>query len=56
MSKVSIIMTVYNSERYILEAIESCLNQTHDNLELIIIDDGSTDSSLEIINSKSVKV
>jgi glycosyltransferase involved in cell wall biosynthesis len=51
MSKVSIIMTVFNSERYIQEAIESCLNQTHDNLELIIIDDGSTDSSLEIINS-----
>jgi glycosyltransferase involved in cell wall biosynthesis len=44
-------MTVFNGERFIREAIEGCLNQTHDNLELIIIDDGSTDSSLEIINS-----
>jgi glycosyltransferase involved in cell wall biosynthesis len=44
-------MTVFNGERFIREAVESCLNQTHDNLELIIIDDGSTDSSLEIINS-----
>jgi glycosyltransferase involved in cell wall biosynthesis len=48
---VSIIMTVYNGERFLREAIESCVNQTHDNLELIIIDDGSTDNSLEIINS-----
>lgn len=44
-------MTVYNGERFLQEAIESCLVQTHINLELIIIDDGSTDSSLDIINS-----
>lgn len=44
-------MTVFNGERFLREAIESCLAQTYANLELIIIDDGSTDSSLEIINS-----
>lgn len=51
MDKVSIIMTVFDGERFLSEAIESCLLQTHNNLELIIIDDGSTDGSLEIINS-----
>lgn len=44
-------MTVYNGERFLREAIESCLEQTYSNLELIIMDDGSIDSSLEIINS-----
>jgi glycosyltransferase involved in cell wall biosynthesis len=44
-------MTVFNGERYLKSAIESCLEQTHGNFELIIIDDGSNDRSLEIINS-----
>jgi glycosyltransferase involved in cell wall biosynthesis len=44
-------MTVFNGERFLREAVESCLTQTYANLELIIIDDGSTDSSLDIINS-----
>jgi glycosyltransferase involved in cell wall biosynthesis len=51
LDKVSIIMTVFNGERFLREAIESILAQTYANLELIIIDDGSTDSSLAIINS-----
>lgn len=50
-SKVSLIMTVFNGERFLREAVESCLTQTYSNLELLIIDDGSTDSSLEVINS-----
>ena len=45
---ISVIMTVYNSEKYIAEAIESILNQTFQDFEFIIIDDGSTDKSLEI--------
>lgn len=46
---ISVIMPVYNSEKYLNEAIESILNQTFSNFEFIIINDGSTDQSLEII-------
>lgn len=49
---VSVIMPNYNSEDYIEEAIDSVLNQTYDNLELIIIDDGSTDASRSLISAK----
>lgn len=48
---VSIIMPNYNSAEYIAETIESVLNQTYDNWELIISDDCSTDGSIEIINN-----
>ncbi len=48
---VSIIMPVYNNEKYLSGAIESVLNQTHKNIELLILDDGSTDSSLSIIEN-----
>jgi len=44
--QVSILMTVFNAEDYIIEAINSLINQTYTNWELIIVDDGSTDSSL----------
>ena len=49
--KISVILTVFNEERYIANAIESILNQTLTDLELIIINDGSTDDTLDIINS-----
>ena len=49
MHKVSVIMPCYNSEKYIAESIESVLNQTHQRLELLICDDGSSDRSVEII-------
>ncbi len=49
--KVSVIMPVYNREKYVSEAIESILNQTFTDFEFIIIDDGSTDSTAEIIKS-----
>ncbi|MBS1998495.1 MAG: glycosyltransferase family 2 protein [Cyanobacteria bacterium SZAS LIN-2] len=48
---VSVCLPVYNGERYLDGAIESVLNQTYDNVELIIFDDFSTDHSLEIIES-----
>lgn len=47
---VSIVMPIYNGEMYLSIAIESVLNQTHKNLELILINDGSTDNS-HIISS-----
>lgn len=51
--KVSVIMPVYNAEKYLSEAIDSILNQTFTDFEFLIINDGSTDSSLEIINRYS---
>ncbi|MEL7086690.1 MAG: glycosyltransferase [Cyanobacteria bacterium J06597_1] len=48
---ISIVMTVYNRERYVAEAIESVLGQTFTDFELIIWDDGSSDNSLEIARS-----
>ncbi len=44
-------MSVYNGEKYLSEAIESILNQTYSNFEFLIIDDGSTDSTRQIILS-----
>ena len=46
---VSVIMSVYNGEKYLKKAIESILRQTYRNFEFIIIDDGSKDTSLNII-------
>ena len=46
---VSIITPVYNGEKYIEKCIESVLNQTYKNLEMIIVDDGSIDNSENII-------
>lgn len=47
---VSVIVPIYNSEKYIARCIESILNQTYKNIEVILINDGSSDKSLEIIN------
>ncbi|HHF2112802.1 TPA: glycosyltransferase family 2 protein, partial [Haemophilus influenzae] len=51
MPLISIIMPVYNAECYLNQGILSCLNQSYQNIELILIDDGSTDKSIEIINN-----
>lgn len=48
---ITIIMSVYNTERYIKAAIESILNQTFTNFELLVIDDGSADDSIKITHS-----
>jgi glycosyltransferase involved in cell wall biosynthesis len=46
---ISVVMSVYNSEKYLEEAIDSILTQTYENFEFIIINDGSKDNSLDII-------
>ncbi|MGB4660440.1 MAG: glycosyltransferase [Mobilitalea sp.] len=48
--KISVIMPAYNAEKYIQKAIDSVLNQTYRNFELIIIDDCSQDSTMDIVN------
>ena len=47
---ISVIMPVHNGEKYIKEAIDSIINQTYKNIELIIIDDCSTDQTADIFN------
>lgn len=49
--RVSVVMAVYNGERYLSKAIQSILDQSYSNFEFIIVDDGSTDRTLEIIRS-----
>jgi glycosyltransferase involved in cell wall biosynthesis len=47
--KVSILIPCYNAEKWIAQSIQSALDQTHQNKEVIVVDDGSTDGSLNII-------
>ncbi len=50
---VSVIIPIYNVEEYVEECIQSVLNQTYKNIEVILVDDGSTDGSGEICNTYS---
>lgn len=52
---ISVIMPAYNAGKYIAESIESILNQTFQNFELIILDDASTDNTKEIVSSYAQK-
>lgn len=52
---ISIIVPVYNVRPYLNEAIESALNQSYKNLEIILIDDGSSDGSGDLCNEYSKK-
>ena len=50
MSNISVIVPIYNAEKFLDKCIRSILNQTYNKFELILVNDGSTDSSLEICN------
>lgn len=60
--KITVIVPIYNAEKYINKCVDSLLEQTYKNLEIILINDGSSDNSLEIIkkyeqeNPKNIKV
>ena len=55
MKKFSIIIPVYNVERYLSKSLDSVINQTLKDIEIICIDDGSTDNSLRILNEYAAK-
>lgn len=52
MSKVSIIVPVYNAKDYILRCVDSLVNQTYKDIEIILVNDGSLDNSIELVNEK----
>ena len=54
--KVSVIIPVYNGELYVKDAIDSALNQTYKNIEVIVVDDGSIDKTYEICESYGTKI
>lgn len=52
MASVSVVMSVYNGERFLAEAVDSILDQSYQDLELVVIDDGSTDRSAGILEQR----
>lgn len=55
MAKISVIVPVYNAEKYLSRCIDSILNQTYKNFELILINDGSNDKSIDILKNYEKK-
>ena len=53
--KVSVVMAVYNSEKYLRQTLDSILTQTLTEFELIAVDDGSKDSSLSVLREYEAK-
>ena len=52
---ISVIVPVYNTAQYLCECVDSILSQTHTSLELILVDDGSTDGSADICDKYAEK-
>ena len=55
MSEISVIIPVYNSEKYLKKCLDSLLNQTFKNFEIICVNDGSVDNSLKILEEYKLK-
>ena len=55
MPKISVIIPVYNVEKYLPQALESVMNQTFSDLEIVCVNDGSTDNSLKILEEYAQK-
>lgn len=55
MPKISVIIPVYNTAQYLPQCLDSIINQTFNDIEIICINDGSTDTSLDILNEYSLK-
>jgi len=55
MVKISVIVPVYNVEEYLEECLDSIINQTLEDIEIICVNDGSTDNSLKILEKYSQK-
>ena len=53
---VSVVIPIYNSEKFLQSSIESVLNQTYKNVEIIAVDDGSTDNSVKILKEYSDRI
>ena len=53
---VSVIIRTWNRSKYLKEAIDSVLNQTYKNIEIIVVDDGSTDNTADIVKAYGEKV
>jgi glycosyltransferase involved in cell wall biosynthesis len=52
---ISIIVPVYNTEQYLSKCLDSLINQTYKNIEIICVNDGSTDNSADILNEYDKK-
>lgn len=52
--KISVIITIYNMEQYLDKCIQSVINQTYKNLEIILVNDGSTDNSHNICKKYAI--
>lgn len=54
-AEISVIIPIYNVEEYLEECLDSVINQTKSNIEIVVVDDGSTDSSGEIAKAYAEK-
>lgn len=54
-SLISVIIPAYNIESYIEKTVDSVLSQTYENIEIIIVNDGSTDNTVEVIDALETK-